>query len=44
MAVAVVVGTEVGPIYYCGGLRGGGKKIGSSYTPLLVTVLVCVGV
>ena len=41
---AVVVGTEVGPIYHCGGLKCGGGKRGSGGTPLLVTALICGGV
>jgi len=42
--VAAVIGTEVGPIYYYSGLRGGGGKRGGSGTPLPVAALVFVGV
>ena len=42
--VAAAIGMEVGPIYCCGGLRGGGKKRGGSSTRLLVTALIYIKV
>lgn len=44
MTVAAAVGTEVGLIYCCSRLRGGGGKRSSSSTPLPVVALVYVGV
>jgi len=44
VVTTAAVGAEVGPIYYCGGLRRSGKKRGGSGTPFPVTALICVGV
>ena len=44
MAAIVVVGAEVGPIYYYSGLRRGSGKRGGGGIPLLVTALIYIGV